>query len=240
MDYYQEDLAYIHDSGFGDFARNAGAEVITLLQNKGILDGLVVDLACGTGIFSELLFASGYDVLGVDISASMLNIARRRAPSATFLQASLLSAEIPPCRAVTILGEGINYLFDETNDLSTVTRLFKRIYSALEPSGLLAFDTYQRLIAPKGGKQTILREGEDWTVFAQSTAEAGILKRYIVNFRKMGEGYRRTEETHLVRLYTGQDLAKSLREVGFKVRVCQGYGGYALARSRAVLIARKP
>ncbi len=238
--YYQEDLAYIHDSGFADFARNAGAEMITLLQNRGILDGLVVDLACGTGIFSEMLLSAGYDVFGVDISASMLDIARRRAPSATLMQASLLSVELPPCRAVTILGEGINYLFDEANDLSTVTRLFERIYRALEPEGLLAFDTYQRLIAPNGGVHTILREGEDWSVFAQSAVEGDILTRRIVNFRKVGEGYRRSEESHRQRLYTGAELAKVLREVGFKARVCQGYGGFALAKSRAVVIAHKP
>ena len=184
-DYYQEDLAYIHDTGFGDFARQAGAEVITLLQRNGIQNGMVVDLACGTGIFSSLLIEAGYSVFGVHISAGMLAIARQRASSATLVQGSLLSAELPPCRAVTILGEGINYLFDESNDLSAVTHLFERIYQALEPGGLLAFDTYQRMITPQGTPLAIIKEAEDWSIFAQSTVEGEILSRYIVNFRSI-------------------------------------------------------
>lgn len=240
LNYYQEDLAYIHDSGFGDFARNAGAEVINLLHKQGIHGGLITDLACGTGIFSEALLAAGYEVFGVDVSADMLNIAKRRAPAAALVQASLLSAELPPSRAVTILGEGINYLFDEANDLSAVTRLFTRIYDALEPGGLLAFDTYQRVIAPKGAPQTLLREGEDWAVFVRGEVEAGVLTRRIVNFRKVGAGYRRSEETHRQRLYKGAELAEILRKIGFKARVHRGYGGFALAKSRAVVLAKKP
>lgn len=48
----------------------------SLLQEYGIGDGLVLDLGCGTGKMTRLLAAAGYDMIGVDNSEEMLEIAR--------------------------------------------------------------------------------------------------------------------------------------------------------------------
>src|ERR687891_14690 len=42
--------------------------------------GVAVDAACGTGRFSELLAARGHQVIGVDSSPDMLDLARARVP----------------------------------------------------------------------------------------------------------------------------------------------------------------
>lgn len=47
-----------------------------LLSEYGIEDGLVLDLGCGTGKMTRLLQAAGYDMIGVDNSEEMLEIAR--------------------------------------------------------------------------------------------------------------------------------------------------------------------
>ena len=44
-------------------------------QEYGVTDGLVLDLGCGTGSMTELLAENGYDMIGVDLSADMLEIA---------------------------------------------------------------------------------------------------------------------------------------------------------------------
>lgn len=41
-------------------------------------DHTVLDLPCGTGRFSEVLLEQGFKVIGVDISAAMLEVARRK------------------------------------------------------------------------------------------------------------------------------------------------------------------
>jgi len=46
---YDEDLAYVHDVGFGDFARSVAPGVLEILRRSGITGGLVVDLGCGSG-----------------------------------------------------------------------------------------------------------------------------------------------------------------------------------------------
>ena len=52
--------------------------VISLLQEYGIKDGLVLDLGCGTGNVTECLAKAGYEMIGVDMSEDMLNIAMKK------------------------------------------------------------------------------------------------------------------------------------------------------------------
>ena len=46
-----------------------------MLREDGIENGLILDLGCGTGSLTELLAGEGYDCIGVDLSADMLEIA---------------------------------------------------------------------------------------------------------------------------------------------------------------------
>src|SRR5947207_7641108 len=116
MDYYQEDLAFIHDVGYSEFARQVAPGILDIFARYKIHNGLVVDLGCGTGLWAEQLINRGYDVLGIDISEAMIRLARRRAPQAEFRVASLFQADFPHCNAVTSLGECLSYLFDTSND----------------------------------------------------------------------------------------------------------------------------
>ena len=46
-----------------------------LLREYGVDDGLVLELGCGTGSMTQLLAQKGYDMIGVDNSLDMLEIA---------------------------------------------------------------------------------------------------------------------------------------------------------------------
>lgn len=50
--------------------------IISLLKEEKIENGLVLDLGCGTGKITRLLAAAGYDMIGIDYSEDMLEIAR--------------------------------------------------------------------------------------------------------------------------------------------------------------------
>ena len=201
-DAYRKDLAYIHDVGFGDLAKNAAQVLGAALQRSGIDNGLVVDLCCGTGLLAQELTAAGYEVLGIDISGAMLDIARERVPSARFRQESILKAELPPCVAVAAIGECFNYLFDENNTEPELYRLLRRIHEALDPGGLLVFDVAEPGRVPGSGPQRTHTEGEDWAVLvtAEENRTNRLLTRRITTFRKVGELYRRDQEIHQLRL----------------------------------------
>lgn len=237
---YRKDLAYIHDVGFGDFAKNSAPGLLKILVDCGITRGLVVDLGCGSGIWASELLRVGYDVLGIDLSPAMIEIARKRAPKGEFQVGSLLKVELPWCDAVTSLGECLNYLFDETNSINQLRRLFRRVYSALKPGGLFVFD-----IAEPGrgkGPRQKHREGQDWAVMVEVDEDkaARWLTRRIITFRKVGNFYRRGEEVHQLQLYDRGEIARELREAGFRVRTLKGYGEQPMIEGCVGFLARKP
>jgi SAM-dependent methyltransferase len=239
-DAYASDLAYIHDVGFGDFVRNSAPGLLDLLRQNGIHDGTVVDLGCGSGIWASELANAGYRAIGVDISRAMIELARRRVPDAEFHVASFLQFRIPPCRAVTALGEVFNYLFDTTNSLSSLRQVCRSVFDALAPNGILIFDVAEP--GRCGGRTQGFREGDGWAVLVeyQHDVPKQRLARRIVTFRKIGESYRRHEETHPQQLYKGSSIARMLRKIGFRVRLMRSYGSYPLAENVVALVARKP
>ena len=48
------------------------------LKQNGISDGIIVDLGCGTGKMTRMMSKKGYDMIGIDNSMEMLNIAMEK------------------------------------------------------------------------------------------------------------------------------------------------------------------
>jgi SAM-dependent methyltransferase len=241
---YGRDLAYVHDTGFGDFARRAAPELLRRLRRAGVDGGLVVDLGCGSGIWARALLDAGYDVLGVDVSADLLAIARERAPGARLVHGSLFEVELPPeCAAVTAIGECMSYAFDRRAGREGVAALLRRIHAALRPGGLLLFD-----VAGPGREPRPRRpwtEGENWLVCVDAAEDpsARELTRAIVVFRWDGDGggWRRSDERHVLRLYDPDELRADLRAAGFAdVEALAAWGELELGPGHTAFAARRP
>ena len=99
----------------------------------------------------------------------MIELARERAPEAEFRVGSLYDAEIPPCGAVTAVGEVLNYLFDEEG--GGLLPLFRRVYEALVPGGVFVFDAWSRAGAA-GHDGEGFSVGEDWAVLSEREEDA--------------------------------------------------------------------
>ncbi len=241
-DWYKPDLAYIHDVGFGDFAEQAAANILDCFKANQIESGLVVDLGCGSGIWADCLIQAGYQVLGIDISEAMIDLARSRVPSAEFRVDSLFTASLPPCRAVTVLGEGLNYLFDADHNSSRLGPIFQRVFDALESGGLFIFDLVEPGQVEVGKVSQSFREGEDWIVLVEKLEdlETMMLTRRIITFRREGTQYRRDEEIHRQQLYNADEMAEQLQQIGFQIQISNTYGEYELAIARKAITARKP
>jgi SAM-dependent methyltransferase len=75
LDYDLEAARYDETRGGAERARAAADAVLELVPADC---AVLVDVACGTGIVSELLTAPGRTVIGVDLAAGMLALARPR------------------------------------------------------------------------------------------------------------------------------------------------------------------
>jgi len=239
---YRDDLAYIHDAGFGHLAKSAALMLIEELRHAGIEGGIVVDVGCGSGIMARLLHDAGHEVVGIDLSESLIDMARNRVPEAVFRVGSFATEDIPPCVAVTAIGEVLNYAFDEANCTAVRASLFDRIYAALAPGGLLVFDMAGPARAPSDGPQRTFTEGADWAVLMEAEIDRShsLLTRRITTFRKLGELYRRDFETHQLQLIDPVDVVASLQRIGFCVQTLTCYGSLALPQGLIGFLARKP
>ena len=230
---YSTDLAYIHDVGFGDFARKAAPELIRILRTHGIRSGRIVEVGSGSGILARRLVDAGYDVIGIDRSPDMITLARAKAPEATFRRGSLTRTNIPRCEAVIAIGEVVSYV-------STSLRpFFTRVYASLERGGVFIFDFIESAERRTYAAKSF--EGTDWALIIRATVDdgGGTLTRRMTLLRNVGGKYRRTHETHHVRLRNCGDVRDALRDAGFSVTLRRSYGRYRLMPGDIAVIARK-
>lgn len=220
---YATDLAYIHYIAYDGFVRDAAPGLLSLLQRSGITSGIVVDLGCGPGLWARELTRRGYDALGIDISPAMIALARKTAPEAQFITGSFLKMKLPPCVAVTALGEVLNYTLDRDNRRQELARFFRRVYDALRPGGVFIFDVAGR-DREVGRAPRRWSAGKDWAILLDVGRDRDLLTRRMTIFRKSGKTYRRSEEVHQLRLYRSSEILKDLRGAGFAARTTRSYG----------------
>lgn len=239
---YREDLAYIHDAGYGALARDAAERLISELITSGHRNGTVVDLGSGSGILAGALVEAGYQVLGIDLSEAMVALARARAPNAEFRVGSFVSADLPASVAVTAIGEVVNYAFDPANGDAALADLLRRAYDALAPAGVVLFDLAGPERTPPGESHRTCATGTDWAVLVETAIEPATraLTRQITSFRKVGVLYRRDVEVHRLVLHEPAAVLERLREVGFKAEILSRYGSVTLPRGVVAFLGRKP
>jgi SAM-dependent methyltransferase len=243
---YTSDLAYIHDTGFGEYAKRAAPKLLSLLKSLGIRHGRVVELGCGGGTLSRALADASYDVLGVDPSAAMLRLARRRVPTVTFRRGSLQTAALPECVAIVGIGEVVTYLRPSRGAPGVgrhdreLSAFFRRAFRALEAGGVLMFDfiesTEGRTFSRKG------RAGPDWRIqtSARLDRRGRFLTRSIRTWIRTKEGDRVGQEVHHVRVYSRERMKAALEEAGFSVVFRRTIGGAKMIRGDLLAIARRP
>jgi len=235
---YSTDLAYIHDAGFGDFAKAVAPEIARILRSAGMARGRIVEFGCGSGTLAAYLHRLGYQVYGYDISPAMIRLARRNAPGARFGVASLVSARVQACDAIVAVGEVLTYVSGGRHALQ---RFFAKAHAALRPGGLLVFDFMDS--ARRRTYATRTASGDDWSIDVRATFDdqRRILTRYMTMTRRTARGRRRrSREIHRVHIYDRPTIRRMLARYGFDIVMSRSYGDYRLLPGDVAVIARRP
>lgn len=205
---------------------------------------LVVDLGCGTGTLTELMYRKGYDMIGVDRSESMLNAAMekkdRSGSEILYLQQDMRELDLySTVGTVFSVCDSLNYILEE-EELLTV---FSLVENYLFPGGLLIFDfntdyKYREVI----GNATIAENREDCSFIWENIydIEEEINEYDLTLFVREDDGrFRRFTETHLQRGYTIEQMSSLVRKAGLEILEVTDAdtGGELRPESERVLVA---
>lgn len=192
---------------------------------KDILDSernLVVDLACGTGTLAEIMYGRGYDMIGVDVSEAMLNIAMGKKEESgseiLYLQQDMRELELySTVGTIYSVCDSLNYILEEEELLE----VFRLVNNYLFPGGVFIFDfntdyKYREVI----GDATIAENREDCSFIWENIydAEEEVNEYDLTVFvREEGDSFRRFTETHLQRGYTLEQMTRLVEQAGMRL-----------------------
>ncbi|MDE6698821.1 MAG: class I SAM-dependent methyltransferase, partial [Lachnospiraceae bacterium] len=144
--------------------------LIDLLKEHNITDGIILDLGCGTGNITQLLAKSGYDMIGIDNSDEMLNIALDKKYEneldILYLNQDMRSFELyGTVAAIVSICDSMNYI-TEYEDL---IKVFKLANNYLDPKGLFIFDLNTIYKYRQMGDCTIAESREEGSFIWENT-----------------------------------------------------------------------
>jgi len=85
--------ARLYDPLVGPALRPIHTAIVSALLTAEVES--MADLCCGTGMLAGIAASSGINATGVDISQTMLNVARKKRPNATFIHGDATALSFP-------------------------------------------------------------------------------------------------------------------------------------------------
>ncbi len=182
---------------------------------------LVLDLACGTGSMTLELAKRGYDMIGVDLSVEMLNVARNRA-----YDDEVNSKVLWLCQDMTefeLYGtvDLVVSCLDSINHLTNVKDLkkcFSLVNNYLNPNGIFVFDIngrgkFERVYADK---TYVVEDSESFCVWQNFYNPKSKTCDFCITMFEEGDdgSYTRYDEHQRERVYSINNIKKTLKETG--------------------------
>ena len=193
-----------------------------LLAEEGIKDGILLDLGCGTGSVTELLAKAGFDMIGIDNSEEMLDIAMEKRYESgldiLYLLQDMREFELyGTVRGVVSICDSMNYILDDEDLLD----VFKLVHNYLDNDGIFIFDMntmykYREILSDNTFAEDREESSFIWENFYDEEEE---INQYDLSlFVQEEDGrYRKYEETHLQRAYEQKTVEELIKESGLEL-----------------------
>ena len=203
-----------------DYKRRA-EYIMSILADFNIKDGLLLDLACGTGSLSIELSKLGFEVIGTDASYDMLSEAQNKAvdcgENIMFLCQRMEETDLyGSVRAIVCALDSINHL----TDYELVKKTFINLKNFLDTDGIIVFDanTIYKHRNVLGNNIYIYDEKNVYCAWRNTLQSDN--KTVNINldfFVKDGENYSRCGENFNEVAYTDEELTTAIEQAGFSV-----------------------
>lgn len=200
-----------------------------LLKEYKIEDGIVAELGCGTGNITELMAKAGYDMIGIDNSDAMLDIANEKkaenGSNSLYLLQDMREFELyGTVRAVISMCDSVNYV----TDMEELLQVFKLVNNYLDPKGIFIFDFHPRHYYKEIVADATIAEDRDdisfiWDNFYDEDEDINELalslfvKESSDDHHNEADLYRKYQELHLQRGYTLNEMKALIKESGMEL-----------------------
>lgn len=195
-----------------------GEYLDNLFKEYGIQDGLLLDLGCGTGKLTRFMSEKGYDMIGVDYSYEMLDIAKSESDETIlYLLQDMREFELyGTVRGIYSACDCLNYILEEDE----LREVFALANNYLDPGGIFVFDIntpykYRELLAENTFAETREEGSFIWENYFDEEEE--INEYDLTLYIKDADGrFQRFEETHYQRCYDLATIQRLLTETGME------------------------
>lgn len=210
MRIYQR-LSQVYDLDWGRFAEQYLVLIDRILDDCGIKQARILDLACGTGILAIALGRQGHIVRGIDISPDMIAVAKSKAagmPNVSFEVGDMTTFAVRgKFDLITCTFDSLNYVLN----FDDVQAMFTRVAASLKQSGLFVFDSNTRQLYITIGEGTERKElgGQS---FVQKWGYDPVVNEATTTF-EFADG---SKEIHRQRPYDLSELGPALGEAGLR------------------------
>ncbi len=193
-----------------------------IFKRLGKKPELVLDLACGTGNITIPMAERGYDMIGLDMSVEMLNIARDKAyekgSEVLFLCQDMCEMELfGTVDAIVCALDGVNYI----TDYDDLKELFRLVKNYLNPGGVFIFDinSVRKLKEILGGNTFVNDEQGIFYVWQSEFCDkTNVCDFDLTFFCEDGDGaYIRFDEFQQERAYTIAEITDAVKLAGLDV-----------------------
>lgn len=229
-------FAQVYDMFMDNIDYESWAEYIEgYLKARGIEEGLVLELGCGTGTMTGLLAQKGYDMIGVDNSEEMLAEAMKKkmetGQDILYLLQDMQEFELyGTVRAVVSVCDSLNYITDREELL----QVFRLVNNYLDPQGIFLFDMntvhkYRDIL----GETTIAENRDEGSFIWENSydPENGINIYELAVFLPREDGlYEKCEELHCQKAYEQKEIQDLIREAGMEL--LEVYDAYTMEPAR--------
>ena len=220
-DAYKE-LAPIYDAMAADPALKVmyaewRASLRAAVRARGLRPRVLVDLACGTGNTTiPWSRRRGLVVVGVDKSAAMLGVARRKRSRVRWYRQDLLSLRVEELAdLVTCHFDALNHLLSDAH----LQRALRNAARIMRPGGLFQFDLNTRYwLEWLSTSEKLFRVGPNvFTAYNEFDRATGIATFRQMWFVRRGSFYKRFDVTVRQRAWSDAAIRRMLRRAGLRL-----------------------
>ena len=195
--------------------------LLKLFKKYGKKPTLLLDMACGTGGFSNCFAKQGIEVIGVDMSEEMLSIAREK----SYEQENSVLYLCQKAQELDLYGtvDGAVCCLDSLNhitDYKTLCKAIEKISLFLEPECLFIFDvnTEYKHREILGDNVFVMDRESVYCVWANKfDKKKNTVKIMLDFFVKEGDNYSRFSEEFVERAYSADELESALEKAGLEI-----------------------